>query len=131
MTMDTTPYPTTVVIADDSEKVRRRIRSVLGAIPDQQAAEVGNGPEHVLGAVARYRPDVLIIDIHGTNGKGIETLRRIHLDYPETDIVVLTNKADRFYRRACLKAGARFFIDKSIDFERVREAVEIIRREQS
>lgn len=126
--METPPDEINVLIADDSEKVRRRLRSMLsgfsdGAIADENIADVGNGIDRVLDAIRRLHPDVLVVDIQIKGGRGIELLRRVKTDHPETEIIVLTNKADRFYRRACLQAGARFFLDKSIEIERVRDAI--------
>ena len=110
--------------------IRRRLRSMLSGLADQRIADVGNGVERVLDSVRRLHPSILIVDIQTKGGQGIDLLRRVQTDHPDTDIIVLTNKADRFYRRACLNAGARFFLDKSIEIERVKDAVAKLRSKQ-
>lgn len=131
--METAPdEETRVVIADGSAKVRGRLRSMLSTLPNQRIADVANVSTNVLGTVEEFRPDILILDIQVSNGNGdgnrngIDLVRRIQTEFPDTSVIVLTNKVDRFYRRACLNAGARFFIDKSIEFEKVRDAVRVI-----
>lgn len=118
-----------VVIADGSAKVRGRLKSMLSTLPNQRIADVANVSTNVLGTIEDFRPDILILDIQisNGNGKGIELVRRIQSQFPDTAVIVLTNKVDPLYRRACLNAGARFFIDKSIEFEKVRDAVRAIR----
>jgi len=39
-------------------------------------------------------------------------------------VAVLTNYATDQHRRACMDAGAEFFLDKSSDFPRIREIVQ-------
>lgn len=81
----------------------------------------------MLESVERLDPAILILDIQTRSGQGIDLLRRVRSEHPETDVIVLTNKVDRFYRRACLNAGARFFIDKSIEIDRIQDAVAQLR----
>ena len=42
---------------------------------------------------------------------------------PDIVFVVLTNHAEPQYRRACTEAGAAYFLDKSSEFDRVREVI--------
>jgi DNA-binding NarL/FixJ family response regulator len=42
---------------------------------------------------------------------------------PDVSFVVLTNHAEPQYRRACARAGASHFLDKSSEFDRVRLVV--------
>jgi DNA-binding NarL/FixJ family response regulator len=43
---------------------------------------------------------------------------------PALHVAVLTNYATDQHRRACMDAGAEFFLDKSSDFARIREIVQ-------
>jgi len=47
----------------------------------------------------------------------------VHPRAPEIAFVVLTNQAEPQYRRACSAAGARYFLDKTREFERVAEVL--------
>jgi len=50
-------------------------------------------------------------------------MRSVRPAAPEIVFVVLTNHAEPQYRRAAQAAGAAYFLDKSRDFDRVREVV--------
>jgi DNA-binding NarL/FixJ family response regulator len=50
-------------------------------------------------------------------------LRAVHPQSPEVAFIVLTNHATPQHRRACLAAGARYFLDKSAEFGNVRSAI--------
>ena len=49
----------------------------------------------------------------------MQVLRALHPQAPEIVFVVLTNHAEPQYRRACERAGAAYFLDKSTEFDRV------------
>lgn len=118
--------PTHVFIVDDSSFIRARLAEMLGRMQDVAVVgEAASAPAAVLG-ILRTRPDSVLLDLNlsgGGGGGGIEVLRTIHKEAPEIVFVVLTNHVEPQYRRACTNAGARYFLDKSNEFERVREVI--------
>jgi DNA-binding NarL/FixJ family response regulator len=112
----------TVLIADDSDALVRRL---VGLLADVDGLEVigraGTVPE-VSRAIRTLKPDVVILDLQMPGGSGIDVLEGLQQDgaTPVVPVViVLTNHAGPQYRKKCLKSGARFFMDKSSEFERV------------
>jgi two-component system response regulator DevR len=112
----------TVLIADDSDALVRRL---VGLLADVDGLEVigraGTVPE-VSRAIRTLKPDVVILDLQMPGGSGIDVLEGLQQDdaTPVVPVViVLTNHAGPQYRKKCLKSGARFFMDKSTEFERV------------
>lgn len=120
--MNTIP-PIRVLIADDSTHVRRRLVALLGEL--EHVCVVGEAEDvgHTLQQVDQLHPDVVVLDINMPGGTGIKALKHIKRTHPATEVIMLTNHADAFYRRACTEAGALFFFDKSIEFERVGDAL--------
>jgi DNA-binding NarL/FixJ family response regulator len=57
------------------------------------------------------------------DGSGIDALKYIKRSAPQTEVIMLTNHANPFYQRACIRAGARYFFDKSTEFKRVSEVL--------
>jgi DNA-binding NarL/FixJ family response regulator len=109
----------TVLIADDSDAIVRRL---VGLLADVDGLEVigraGTVPE-VSRAVQTLKPDVVILDLQMPGGSGIDVLEGLKQDGAGPVVIVLTNHAGPQYRKKCLKSGARFFMDKSTEFERV------------
>jgi DNA-binding NarL/FixJ family response regulator len=112
----------TVLIADDSDALVRRL---VGMLADVDGLEVigraGTVPE-VSRAVRTLKPDVVILDLQMPGGSGIDVLEGLKQDgaTPVVPVViVLTNHAGPQYRKKCLQSGARFFMDKSTEFEQI------------
>lgn len=114
----------TVLLIDDSTAVRERLAEMLSAVPDVRIiGQAGDGNE----GVARFRqvdPDLVILDIQMPGLNGIDVLRIIKKDKPETTAIVLTNFPYPQYRDICFKAGADFFFDKSSEFEKVMDILQ-------
>jgi DNA-binding NarL/FixJ family response regulator len=108
-----------ILIAEDSPPVVERLMVILRELPELHIA----GHAHdVTTAIRRFRdlsPDAVILDLHLADGSGIEVLEEIKRLKPTTIVIVLTNYPTPQYRQKCHTAGAEFFLDKSIEFDKV------------
>lgn len=109
-----------VVIVDDSEVVAERLERMLNEASDQfrvvwRARSVGEGRN----VVRCTTPDVIILDIQMPDGSGIELLEDVKCEAKTPVVIVLTNYPFPQYRERCLRAGADYFFDKSIEFDQV------------
>jgi DNA-binding NarL/FixJ family response regulator len=66
----------------------------------------------LIEAVARHRPDVVVIDLFMPGVDGPETYSRIRQVSPDTKIVVVTAADDESIRDMALRAGAAAFVPK-------------------
>jgi DNA-binding NarL/FixJ family response regulator len=115
--------PTQIFIVDDSTSIRLRLHELLGRIGDVAVVgEAASTPAAVDG-ILRLRPDSVLLDLNLMGTSGMEVLRTVHPQAPDIVFVVLTNHSEPQYRRACARAGAKYFLDKSTEFERVREVI--------
>jgi DNA-binding NarL/FixJ family response regulator len=114
---------TRVFLVDDSAPMRARLAELLGSMDGVsvvgEAASARTATEGILG----LRPHSVVLDMHLEDSTGMEVLKSVHPRAPEIVFVVLTNHAEVPYRRACAAAGAAYFLDKSREFERVREVI--------
>ena len=112
-----------VLIADDSEPLVQRLAAKLGEVSGIEiVAQTGTVAE-AAEAVRSLNPDVVILDICMPGGSGIDVLKGMKRDLLTPIVIVLTNYGYPQYRKKCLQLGARFFLDKSAEFERVSEAL--------
>lgn len=115
--------PTHLYIVDDSAAIRSRLVEMLSPIRGVSVVgQAGDAPTAMADILA-LRPDSVVLDLNLGSGHGMQVLRAVHPQLPETVFVVLTNHSELQYRRACAKAGAAYFLDKSTEFERVREVI--------
>ncbi|MEU8575027.1 response regulator transcription factor [Streptomyces asoensis] len=103
-----------VLVCDDQELVRAGYETIIGAQPDLEVVgEAGDGRAAV-GAAARLRPDVVVMDIRMPLLDGIEATRLLagpEVADPVKVLVVTTFNLDEYVYEA-LRAGASGFLLK-------------------
>jgi len=120
-----------ILLADDHVVVRESLRKSL----EEQAkfnvvGEASDGEEAVKLA-ARYRPDVIIMDISMPTLNGIEATRQIKAAHPSTAILILTAYDYEQYIFSLLSAGAAGYLLKDISSRELVEAIQTVYRGES
>lgn len=118
-----TQRPTQVFIVDDSTSIRLRLNELLRRMSDVAVVGEADSANAAVDGILRTHPDSVLLDLNLMGKSGMDVLRAVHVQAPDIVFVVLTNHSEPQYRRACARAGARYFLDKSTEFERVREVI--------
>jgi NarL family two-component system response regulator LiaR len=81
-----------VIIADDTDIAREGMRRILAAEGDIQVVGEGTTVSETVQKVHELRPDVLLLDLKWfqDEGAGIDVIRRLTREAPETKIVAIT-----------------------------------------
>ena len=108
-----------VFIVDDSESIRVRIAEMLSRISNVRVVGEAACAREAVAGILRTQPNAVLLDLNLLGRTGIEVLKTVHPKLPEIAFVVLTNHSEPQYRRACTQAGARYFLDKSSDFDEI------------
>jgi DNA-binding NarL/FixJ family response regulator len=116
---------TSVVVADDQELVRTGLAMLLQARGIDVLAEASNGQEAV-EATARFRPDVVIMDVRMPLMDGIEATRQIRYTGGGSKVLVLTTYDLDSYVYEALRAGAAGFLLKSTPPDRLADGVRVV-----
>jgi DNA-binding NarL/FixJ family response regulator len=112
-----------VVIVEDHPVFVNGLRAVLETDPRVEVLAAVATADDALAATRQQRPDVVLMDLGLKEGDGIAATRAIHEERPEVAIVVLTMHDDDRSVLAALRAGARGYLLKDSDDERIIEAV--------
>lgn len=112
-----------VYIVDDSAAIRARLNEMLAGMDRVRVVGEAASAREAVAGILRSRPDSVLLDLNLMGRTGIDVLRTVRPQAPEIVFVVLTNHAEPQYRRVCAEAGAAYFLDKSSEFDRVREVV--------
>ncbi|MBI2296076.1 MAG: response regulator transcription factor [Betaproteobacteria bacterium] len=113
-----------VFVVEDSAMVRERLVEMISEIEGVDVVgEAGTYDTAVTGILAT-RPDVAILDINLSPGNGIEVLAHVKRRLPDLRGIMLTNYDTPQHVKASADAGAEYFLDKSVDFERIPEILE-------
>jgi DNA-binding NarL/FixJ family response regulator len=108
-----------IFIVDDSMPIVVRLTNILSGEENLKIVGIANNATKAIEYIAKSNPDVVILNIHMPDGNGIDILKQIKKEKPSTIVLMLTNYTESDYRKICMKEGADFFLDKSIEFEKI------------
>jgi DNA-binding NarL/FixJ family response regulator len=115
-----------VLVADDQSMVRAGFRMLLSGESDiEVVAEASNGIEAVDKA-ARFRPNVVLMDIRMPELDGLEATRRILAADETARILILTTFDLDEYVYEGLRAGASGFVLKDDPPEQLIAAIRVV-----
>ena len=108
-----------VLLVEDSPVIRGLITQIIDDIPGVRVTESVESEREAIEAIGRLGVDVVILDLQLRKGTGFGVLRALR-DMPKKPVVVvLTNFALKSYRESAFALGARDFLDKSRDYDRL------------
>jgi DNA-binding NarL/FixJ family response regulator len=112
-----------VLIVDDHPIVRQGIKMLLDGTEDMEVCGEAEGAAEALRLVAETCPDVAVVDLTLKDSFGLQLIKDIHRDCPETRIVVLSMRDESLYAERALRAGARGYIAKEEGHAKVLEGL--------
>ncbi len=116
-----------VLVADDHALFRDGLVSLLEAAGYEVVAQVENGGQAVQTAID-LQPEIVLLDITMPEMNGLEALRRLRKDLPESKLVILTVSDDEQDLEEAIRAGANGYLLKSLDADEFLELLEGLQR---
>jgi CheY-like chemotaxis protein len=111
-----------ILVADDSELVRKYVSKLLRSNPDfDVCAEAANGLEAVQKA-KQFQPDLVILDLGMPVMNGLEAARELKLILPVVPIILFTLHGHMISDEQAARAGVDLVVAKS-DFTQLNEHV--------
>ena len=104
---------TRVSIVEDDEPTRRILTDVIRGAPELAFVSHHADTESALDHLPAERPDVVLMDINVPRLNGVECVRRLRPQLPETQFLMLTVYEDAEHIFAALAAGATGYLLKS------------------
>lgn len=114
-----------ILLADDHPILREGLRAVLETQPDFEViAEAVNGLEAVRLALT-MQPDILLLDLEMPQMDGVETIRRLRQQQPNSRIIVFTafDNDERIIH--AVQAGANGYLLKEAPRDEIFSAIRI------
>ena len=111
-----------ILVCDDAAFMRMMIKDILTKNGYNIAGEAENG----LKAVEKYnetKPDLVLMDITMPEMDGIQALKKIKEMYPAAKVVMCSAMGQQAMVIEAIQSGAKDFIVKPFQAERVLEAV--------
>jgi len=113
-----------VMLAEDQNLVRQGICSLLELSENiEVVGQVEDGSE-VVDGIARYKPDVLLLDIRMPKMTGIQALHAMNENSLKVPSIILTTFDDNQLVLEGLEAGAKGFLLKDVSLDSLVNAIE-------
>ncbi len=112
-----------ILIVDDHAVVRQGLRMFLGLDPELEVVgEAGNGADGL--ALARsLHPGVVLMDLLMPVMGGIEAIRQLRAELPETEVIAMTSVLEDAAVVGAVRAGAIGYLLKDTDAEALCRAI--------
>lgn len=104
-----------LLLADDDPSILNVLTRFLKSV-GFEVLTAQDGAEAVLLARER-KPDIVLLDILMPKKDGIEVLKELVPEMPESGFIMITGNEDEEVARACLKLGAFDYIEKPVNLE--------------
>jgi DNA-binding NarL/FixJ family response regulator len=114
-----------VLVVDDSLVVLERIIPMLQDSQNVEFVVHAGSYKEALAVLEELKPDCILLDIQLPDQSGIELLQLVREKYDQILVFMMTNTASEHYRTICKQMGANRFFDKSMEFDRIPEALGI------
>lgn len=115
-----------ILLVDDHPIVRQGLKTILeGHLDWEIVGEAENGAEAVEKA-GKLNPDVMVLDVTMPTMNGLEACRLLRRQFPQLEILFVTQHDSPQMMREALDAGARGYVVKSNAARDLLEAVEAV-----
>lgn len=109
------------LIVDDEPDIRELLELTLSRM-DIETFTAAN-VDSALVSLEQERFDLCITDMNLPDGNGIDLVKHIQANYPQTPVAVLTAYGSMETAISALKAGAFDFVSKPVELQRLRDLV--------
>ena len=116
----------TILIVDDSALIVKRLIDMLHELNSFEWIKSADNYADAIQLISATSPEILLLDINLPDKSGIDILRISKEQNPSTKVIMITNQANDYYRKLCLRLGADYFIDKSKEFEQIADIIATI-----
>ncbi|QGQ95488.1 response regulator [Paenibacillus psychroresistens] len=113
---------TKVMIVDDAAFMRKMLSNIVTQGGFEVVCEAKDGLEAV-NLFTQYLPDIVTMDITMPEMDGLEAVTEILKQYPSANIIMCSAMGQQKMVLDAIRAGAKDFIVKPFEKERVIEAI--------
>ena len=113
----------TVFVVDDHPLLRQGLGLLINQQQDLEVCGEAEEAQAAMHAIAKKRPDILIVDISLNGPDGLDLLKSIRASYPDLPVLILSMHDEAIYAERALRARANGYIMKQEATEKVLVAV--------
>lgn len=106
------PTKKRIFMVDDHPMIREGTARVINQEPDLTLCGAVGTAAEALVAIAKAKPDVVVVDLSLGGRSGLELIKSLHAQYPRLPLVVYTMHEESLYAQRALADGAQAYVTK-------------------
>ncbi|MBW2120849.1 MAG: response regulator, partial [Deltaproteobacteria bacterium] len=118
-----------ILVVDDEPLVRRTIRDIVESMG--YSCSETDSARAALELVDRTHFPIVILDIAMPEMNGLELLKLIRREHPDTDVLIITGYQDRYSPLRIVRSGASDYLVKPFTVEQLAAKLYKIEREKA
>ena len=112
-----------ILIVDDHPVFCEGLAHLVGREKDLHVCGQTHDANAALAAVGRLEPDLVLLDITMPGRNGLEVLKDLRLQYPDTKVLVVSMHDETLYAQRVLRAGGHGYIVKHENPDKLIQAI--------
>ena len=113
-----------IILADDHQFLMEGIITILKDIEHLAIVATAQNGFELMDAVARYIPDLVILDLNMPGYDGLQCLQKIKINFPKTKVLILTNYMQLELVEEVKKAKADGFLVKNSTAAELKDGID-------
>lgn len=123
--------PARVFIINPQELVRVGMRTLLNSVPDFTVVGESPSKEEAFPLILEHKPEIVVLDLRGQDGTGIETAKQILAHLPETRVLFLADTLNDTTLLSAVATGAHGYVLQEAGAETLLHAMRSLIKGQS
>lgn len=121
-----TPRQYKILVVDDHPLVRQGLAQFINQEKDMEVCGEASDGYQALQIIGDLKPDLVTVDIEMEGLSGMDMVRNMKVQYPDVPVLMLSMYDESLYAERALRAGARGYMMKQEEPEKVVQAIRII-----
>ena len=119
-----------VIIIDDHPLFSRGLSQLIETQKTYKVTGIAKNKTEKVSMITKNPPDLAIVDLNLGQEDGLELIKDILFNSPQTKVLVLSMHDERFYAERALKAGAKGYIMKQEAEANVLTAINTVMKDE-
>ncbi|QYR21811.1 response regulator [Paenibacillus sp. sptzw28] len=110
-----------VLVIEDDVRIAQINRRFVEKVDGFEVVGIATNGQEAHEHLEILTPDLVLLDLHFPDMNGLDLLKHIHQNHPQTDVIIITAAKEFDAVKAAIRGGVYDFMIKPVVFERFQE----------